>query len=266
MSVKGRNPARNSTQCSYKGECPLCRGLGRPWGEKGGVPLRLCECNHGAVLLAWAWDSDTEYENYYRGLTYHREAHIAQGLPPQYERFEEHRCAARCRLTWLRDNNVLNGAKPFKLLDVGSGNGALVAEAQSWGYPATGIEPSEAMCQWVWREHGIALHCGVWEEMSGEWDLITATDVIEHLTDPAGFLQRCGQHADRLYMETPSWHPDLPDDWKHIRPREHLCLFSETALLELTSSSGWDAIETYSPIPGKSGVLLSRRAPLETNS
>ena len=187
---------------------------------------------------------------------YHRDACERQGLPSQFDRFEEHATAGRHRTAWLRRALCLPTGAPFSLLDVGASNGALVYAAREAGWDAEGLEPNAEICQWARERHGLRMSVGDWEQLRGQWDLITATDVIEHLLDPGGFLSRARLHAPRLYLETPDWHPARPHDWKHVKPREHPCLFSEGALLELATRSGWSAVAVHRPIEGKLAVLL----------
>jgi hypothetical protein len=189
---------------------------------------------------------------------YHRDACEVQGLPSQFDRFEEHAAAGRHRIAWLRRALELPAETPWRLLDVGASNGALVHAAGEVGWDAEGLEPNAEICDWARRRHGLRMTVGGWEQLRGQFDLITATDVIEHLLNPGGFLSRARQHAPRLYLETPDWHASRPLDWKHVKPREHPCLYSEHALLELGGRYGWVPRAVYRPIEGKLAVLFER--------
>lgn len=76
---------------------------------------------------------------------------------------------------------------PGRVLDVGCGNGAFLAEAKTAGYEVEGIDVSEAAARFV-RQRGIQAHAANFLELEGEWDLITMWDVVEHLRSPAEFL------------------------------------------------------------------------------
>ena len=98
------------------------------------------------------------------------------------------------------------------------------------------------------------------EALQGPWDLIVATDVIEHLTDPCGFLNTAYRCGSTLYLETPDWHRGRPTAWKHIKPLEHICMYAEQSLLLLGHRCGWIAKEVHRPIEGKLAVLFKREA------
>lgn len=241
-------------------DCPLCGGDGVAVGMRDSITLRAC-CG---TLLAWAWESREEYEGLYSGWEYHHNEQVREGQDPQTERWEEYCLAARSRLRWLEIEGILAFWKfrPDTLLDVGASVGAMVYEATASGYQAVGIEPCAPVVRWAWLMRQVPLVCGGWEYLRGEWTVITACDVIEHLTDPAGFLQRARQHTRRLYLETPDWPGNqMPEQWehkRHIRVRQHPCLFSEDALVELARRQGWRRMLAHRPVPGKLGVLLGR--------
>lgn len=80
---------------------------------------------------------------------------------------------------------------PARVLDVGCGAGAFMAVAKSLGYQVEGIDISEASAQ-MCRSQGLEARAGdfLTEEYSEKFDLITMWDVVEHLRDPASFLER----------------------------------------------------------------------------
>jgi len=260
MTEAPGKPADNLTRALAGPVCPLCSGAGSVVGEKNGVPLRACTCAGAGVLLCWGWESPAEYEAQYAELDYHENTVKLQGLPPIAERFVEHCEAARCRIHWLLDHGFGFQPNQVSLLDIGAGNGALVAVAErKYRWRAVGIEPSRAMCEIAWEHRGIPFIHGTWDRMAAWWDVVTATDVIEHLLEPAAFLERCAEHTRRVYLETPDWPGGDPAAWehnRHIRTREHPCLWSESAILELARRAGWEPQEVYRPIPGKLGMLL----------
>src|SRR5204863_7533502 len=97
-------------------QCPLCGGAGCAW-ELG---YRLC-CG---CLLSWPWASEKEYEDFYRGARYHSDQQALEGLADTRDRDEEHRVAARSRPRIMAAHGLGSG----RLLDVGCGGGAFVAE------------------------------------------------------------------------------------------------------------------------------------------
>jgi len=79
------------------------------------------------------------------------------------------------------------------LLDIGAGTGLLVAEAESDGLDAIGIEPSRTFTE-VARRHGRRVLQGVFPHpaLTGRrFDVICLIDVIEHVADPLVLLRNC---------------------------------------------------------------------------
>ncbi|MGB1250838.1 MAG: class I SAM-dependent methyltransferase [Candidatus Promineifilaceae bacterium] len=96
----------------------------------------------------------------------------------------------------LESLETLSGpANNRTLLDVGAYIGVFVEIARDAGWDAIGVEPSE----WAVEEGqrlGLPLINGTMEaaELQGkQFDIVTMFDVIEHVTDPAGELQKAYQ-------------------------------------------------------------------------
>lgn len=173
-------------------------------------------------------------------------------MAPHLERFAEHCLAAESRLRALWE--LLPARRERRaLLDVGAGTGAFVHTARRHGFDATGLEPNAAIVDAA-RERGIPVVRGSWRKARGRHDVITVHDVIEHLTDPLAclrHLRRCLAPDGLLVLETPEWTPERTVDWKHFRPREHVCLYSEAALRELVRRSGLETVRVTRPVADK---------------
>lgn len=80
---------------------------------------------------------------------------------------------------------------PARLLDVGCGAGDFMMVAKGFGYSVEGIDISEASAE-ICRSRGLDARAGnfLTEKFSGDYDLITMWDVVEHLREPAAFLER----------------------------------------------------------------------------
>src|SRR5262245_44637980 len=91
--------------------------------------------------------------------------------------------AAREKLAWIRRYARSGG----RLLDVGANLGFFVREAAR-EFRATGIEPGAAVVEFARREHGVDLQAGsvygVADHLTGQFDIVTLFDVLEHLADP----------------------------------------------------------------------------------
>ncbi len=205
------------------------------------------------MALAWAWRSEVVYSRLYTdGERYHTEEQKLHGMPTHWDRFAEHCAAAECRIRALWE--LLPARRESAtLLDIGAGTGAFVHTARRHGFDASGLEPNAAIVDAA-RERGIPLIRGSWRKARGRYDVITIHDVIEHLTDPIAclrHLRRCLTPDGLLVLETPEWTPDRTADWKHYRPREHVCLYGESSLRELVRRSGLETVRVTRPVADK---------------
>lgn len=101
---------------------------------------------------------------------------------------------------WQSDERSLRPLAGKTALDVGCGAGLLCEPLARLGAEVTGIDAAPELIAAA-REHaagqGLAIEyraCGV-EELDGQYDLVTAMEVIEHVASPAAFLRSL---ADRL--------------------------------------------------------------------
>jgi len=80
---------------------------------------------------------------------------------------------------------------PARLLDVGCGNGELLAAAAERGYEVEGIDVSETSAE-LCRSRGLSARAGDFlsADLGGPFDVLTMWDVVEHLRSPAAFLRR----------------------------------------------------------------------------
>lgn len=97
-------------------------------------------------------------------------------------------------------------------LDVGCGAGLLAEPLARLGAHVTGIDASPELIE-VAREHASAsllkinYRAGELSELSGEFDLITCMEVIEHVRDPAAFVAALAERLARnglLILSTPN--------------------------------------------------------------
>jgi SAM-dependent methyltransferase len=92
---------------------------------------------------------------------------------------------------WARQYNV----QPKALLDVGSGEGALVADAQARGLHATGMDIAEAAARRARARHPDctfvvnAIEDRPWPFDPEAFDIVASFEVIEHLVRPADLIK-----------------------------------------------------------------------------
>lgn len=97
-------------------------------------------------------------------------------------------------------------------LDVGCGAGLLAEPLARLGAKVTGIDASPEVIEVAWehaRRQGLDIdyRAGDVQELEGQFDLVTAMEVIEHVADPAAFVQALAKRlapGGLLVMSTPN--------------------------------------------------------------
>lgn len=239
--------------------CPFCGSRGEPWDERQGYLLRHCRCVEPGTLLSWQWPSVAAYEALYTAPgAYHEEAQRGQGQAPSLARDTEHLAAARSRLELLRQ-----WVSPSATLcDVGCGTGAFVAAARAFGYEAAGFDPCRELVKFG-RRIGRELREGSWQAVQGHSAVITLHDVLEHLAEPLACLTHLRERlwpGGLLVVEIPEAFAPDPAWQKHIRPLQHVALYSDPAARELFRRAGLKVEMMHRPVRcslGKISYYLS---------
>jgi SAM-dependent methyltransferase len=136
-----------------------------------------------------------------------------------------------------------------RLLDVGSGEGAFLAEMERAGWDVQGLEPDATAAETA-RAAGVPvleqpLEPGLFE--SGSFDAITMNHVIEHLHDPVEALRICHELLSPrgvAWVATPNLgsrgHDLFGRDWVGLDPPRHLVLFTRSALAQAIAKAGFE--------------------------
>jgi 2-polyprenyl-6-hydroxyphenyl methylase / 3-demethylubiquinone-9 3-methyltransferase len=116
------------------------------------------------------------------------------------------------RLEWIAQHAPLDGAR---VLDVGCGGGILAEAMAKRGARVTGIDLSEKAL----RVAALHLHesrldiryekASV-DELTGEFDVITCMELLEHVPDPAGMVAACARlvrPGGKLFFSTINRNP-----------------------------------------------------------
>lgn len=159
------------------------------------------------------------------------------GLSPQ------RRAAFDASVMWL---GPVSGGR---LLEIGCGNGELLAHLVSLGWQGRGLETDPTGAALA-RDRGLDVAVG---ELGPEtfapasFDAVVMSHVIEHVGNPRATLAHCLQALDaggRLVLLTPNTaaygHRRFGRDWLHLDPPRHLHLFSATSLRRLAESAGFE--------------------------
>jgi SAM-dependent methyltransferase len=161
-----------------------------------------------------------------------------------------------------------------KLLDVGCGVGRFCQGAHGHGWNVTGIDVSARAIETGRTLAPFPLRVATTEELlqGGErFDVVTAFEVVEHLSDPVEFLASTGRlvyPGGQLFITVPNWSSAVVQkatrpDWV---PPVHLLFFTEAALRQAGERSGLTRVTTgiiwSDPLParapGRARWLLRR--------
>jgi SAM-dependent methyltransferase len=154
---------------------------------------------------------------------------------------------ARRRVLWALVHRADLPPSP-RILDAGCGTGRNLVEFSRLG-PSEGIDLSPRAVESC-RSRGLeGVQEGVIEDLpfeDGRFDLIFATDVIEHLPDDGAALEelrRVAAPGGRLIVTVPAyaWLWSRHDDSYH-----HYRRYTQAVLRDRTTSHGWQpAVQTY---------------------
>src|SRR5262249_55101502 len=144
----------------------------------------------------------------------------------------------------------------LSLLEVGCGHGNMLLEARDRGYEIHGLEYSADATLVANRKLGADVvrvgAIGAEPFAAGSFDVCILADVIEHVRDPARFIQdiwRLLKPGGAVFIATPStdsWSARLLGrHWMEYKP-EHLFYFGRKTLTRLLTNAGFDHIEVAS--------------------
>jgi predicted TPR repeat methyltransferase len=149
---------------------------------------------------------------------------------------------------------VRGACDPARWLDVGCADGMFLDALRTNGIEGTGIDLSRVAVERA-RERGLQAECAtVDEHLPAEpYTTITAFDVVEHVTDPGGFLagvERLLAPGGTLVLSTPNLrsvsHALMGRRWYFYIPEEHLYYFSPRSLCRLVERCGFEVVSCRS--------------------
>jgi len=137
-----------------------------------------------------------------------------------------------------------------RLLDVGCGDGAFLAEMAAAGWDVQGIEPDPGAAA-VAAARGIPVAAEPLEDAALEpesFDAVTMNHVIEHFHQPLEALRIVRgllRPGGTVWIATPNLaahgHAAFGRDWIGLDPPRHLVLFTRSALARALASTGFEA-------------------------
>jgi 2-polyprenyl-3-methyl-5-hydroxy-6-metoxy-1,4-benzoquinol methylase len=144
---------------------------------------------------------------------------------------------------------------PVRMLDIGCGNGRLVATALA--AKARRRLPTERIL------------CGRLADFdlpAGSFDLITSVSYMEHEPDPAAIARRCAillRPGGVCAHKTPNYASRLRGvlgaKWSGYRWPEHVQYFTPATILRLMQTAGFETIDVYTPAWGDNMWWFGKR-------
>lgn len=167
----------------------------------------------------------------------------------QYYLDETNLVSCRAKVRWV-EAELGARSRGARLLDVGANFGHFLSEAQKQ-FDATGIEISKAAVDKSRELFGeLKNYVGsVYEpppEAKGPWEIVTLFDVIEHVPDPKGALERLRDlvaPGGHLFLSTPDAGSAVARamgrHWHYLDPVQHIVLFGRKNLARLLEDTGF---------------------------
>lgn len=153
----------------------------------------------------------------------------------------------------VREMADRTGVREGRVLDIGSGYGFFRVALADAGYSHDGIEVSAFARAVAHSSYGFETYGGTLDDHHAQWperyDAVTLFDLIEHLSDPDGFMRQVA-HVLRpggvVGIKTPNIdcpEADLFGPHYHSLKREHLAFFSATSLTATAARVGLEPVD-----------------------
>lgn len=217
-------------------DCPACGSRRLVAFARG--PCWTARCAECGLVCAHPQADDDELAAIYHAAYFHRFGFFGDA---------RHGCHAMKQAGFDR---LLRHAERFvppgSLLDVGCGLGDMLVAATRRGWEATGVEPHPSALEAAMPIVGDVIRQCAFDEFDSEqsFDLVTCTDVLEHLRRPDAALARMGELLRPggvllvTTIDVQSWPARvLGTRWPHFH-RDHLWYFDRRSLRQLAEQAG----------------------------
>ena len=233
--------------------CPICGGAGQPYH----AALAGQMANYDALFLpVKLWMRCQQCGNLY--TRYFPTEFLQLGAKPKVLRpTPNHMVIRQVQAASLRIwSDILNKISSYttgrELLEVGVGQGHLIAVAQEMEYDVTAVELIEEDAQQTADLLGLPVICGDFLHLEEERkvDIITMGDVLEHLQHPMDGLKKA--HAllrddGILWLSTPNFESSFSSMRKATdamwNEPYHITYFSRKGLLKVLKQVGFELLE-----------------------
>lgn len=156
--------------------------------------------------------------------------------------------------------NVVKEKAKGRVLDVGCGDGGVVAALVESGVDATGVDLADVVQVATERHPGLKFHGGDVREIDWSfwepYETILSMDTVEHVEDDLGFLRCLGEIAPKVIITTPS----NVEKWRE--QREHLRWYAPVAMARLLAIAGMVMTEHVRVWEESTNIFVAERSSL----
>lgn len=161
------------------------------------------------------------------------------------------------------ERNHASGLAGLRVLEIGAGRGFLLRCLQEKGAECIGIEPGASNAE-HWSRHGVKVVADSFPspQLSGDFDLILAYAVLEHIADPAGFLSAATallRPGGKLALAVPDCTAFIGAGDPSMLLHEHYLYFTAGSLQRLLAHHGLPCLKAEKA--GYGGVLYALAVP-----
>jgi SAM-dependent methyltransferase len=162
-------------------------------------------------------------------------------------------------IAWLGQSTRLPDAG--RLLEIGCGNGAFLRQfsAAQPGWQLTGTEFDDKNRALIEAIPATRLHCGGLDTLDGQFDLVVAIHLLEHIVDPVSLLREAAARlapGGRIFLQVPNVQ-ESPFD---LLIADHVSHFSIESLVALLAPAGFDLLAiSDTNVPKELSLLLQPR-------
>jgi len=161
----------------------------------------------------------------------------------------------------------------LRILEVGCGRGYLTYSLRKMGHDAVGIDISQKVIDVARDRFGEYFYASSLEDFAPEekFDLVIATELIEHVVDPVGLIQACVPLLDidgQILVTTPN-RDAAPKDavWRTDLPPVHTVWLGKQSFVKIANASNLEMdFFDFSPYIGKRENKLMRYILLNKNN
>lgn len=214
------------------------------------------------------------------GFTWPRPPSLDHYYAEFYRRYDKSSAGILQRLQQRRARRWVRTLGPTgRFLDIGCGDGWILAEIQRYGWRVVGLERTAESARFAHHVQRVPVIVGSLEALrdGAGFDLIVLHQALEHLPDPMTTLRHCYRllkPGGRLVVAVPnlaSWQARWArGDWLHLDVPRHVGHFTPLSLRHALERAGmcWESIRyvswEYDPIGWVEGVLNKLGFPMNT--